>query len=215
MGHALSDDRDLSFQAARQQGSPPLPCPRPSHTSSPRIYLGVRLIPKGIEDFLDGHDLAGPPIHCLPHNAVGLWARWSACWAQGRPPVQPSPAQQAALRLLPALAPGREGVVRGYGSGQGPRSHGPLCLLQDPHPRVFQKRVMRSMAPGRRIRVEQRPVWGTSPLSHPASSLSANPVGTTFTIHQNLTSHYHLCCPSWSGSLVSPLSPVWITTLTS
>ena len=98
------------------------------------------------------------------------------------------------------MAPGKEG----------PHSCGLLRLLQQPPPPapVFQKMVMRSKAPGRnkvtkgRLRVEAKACSGhLSPLSHPASSLSANPVRSTSKLHQNLT----FCCPTWDSCL-SPIS---------
>lgn len=45
------------------------------------------------------------------------------------------------------------------------------------------------------------------PLCHiPSSGLSASPVGSTFRIHQNPTTSYHLCCP-YPGLSLSHLSP--------
>lgn len=49
-------------------GSPGPALPSPLATD----YLGIGLVLEGIEDFLDGHDLASPPVHRLPHDPIGL-----------------------------------------------------------------------------------------------------------------------------------------------
>lgn len=61
--------------------------PLPQLTTPPQrpsllTYLSICLVPKGIKDFLDSHYITSPPIHCLPHNAIGLvntGNTWSAC----------------------------------------------------------------------------------------------------------------------------------------
>lgn len=59
---------------------PPTPLhptpPHTPHTSFLLHYLSIYLVPKGIKDFLDGHNLASPPVHGLPHNAIGLGNTW-------------------------------------------------------------------------------------------------------------------------------------------
>ena len=72
------------------QGSGGPPCSPassfPTLLASLLTYLGVCLILEGIKDFLDGHDLASPPIHRLPHDAVG--PRRTVVSLQGTEPRQ-------------------------------------------------------------------------------------------------------------------------------
>lgn len=37
-----------------------------------RAYLCICPIPEGIKDLLHSHDLSRLPVHCFPHDAVGL-----------------------------------------------------------------------------------------------------------------------------------------------
>lgn len=83
-------------------GVSPRPCPLPSCTSS-LSYLGICLIPEGIKDLLDGHDLACPPVHCFPHDPIRLGRR--AVSLLPGPPTHRT-ALQTKL-LLPTVAAGR------------------------------------------------------------------------------------------------------------
>lgn len=87
-------------------GHPHTPALVLPHTSSPPSYLGIRLIPKGIKDFLDGHNLASPPIHRLPHDAIGLGRRVVSLLGPA-PSLAPQTAPADTRLLLPAVAPGR------------------------------------------------------------------------------------------------------------
>lgn len=61
------------LRAGPRRGAGPRPAlPSPLATLD---YLGICLVPEGIEDFLDGHDLASPPVHRLPHDPIGLGRR--------------------------------------------------------------------------------------------------------------------------------------------
>ena len=45
--------------------------PLPSYRHLPEGPLGVRPVPEGVKDLLDGHNGAALPVGGLPHHAVG------------------------------------------------------------------------------------------------------------------------------------------------
>lgn len=78
-----------AFQTQGSRGATPQPCLTLPHTAFLLTYLGIRLVLEGIKDFLEGHDLAGPLIHRLPHDALGLGRRAVSLLGIGPSPARP------------------------------------------------------------------------------------------------------------------------------
>lgn len=130
----------MGLPGNKTMGVSPQPAPRPFPHFVP--HLCIRLIPKGVKDFLDGHNLPGPPIHCLPHNAIGLGRRAVSLLRTSLPAHPPDcPADRLLLRIL-AVARGR-GVVRAVTLGKAPAAAG----CQDAS--IFWRRAMGSKGGGR------------------------------------------------------------------
>lgn len=155
----------IGLPGTKAMGNTHSPTPVLSHISS-LTNLGIRLIPKGVKDFLDGHNLPSPPIHCLPHNAVGLRRR-----AISLPPAsQPtSPPRSVPCRPAP---PSDSGCCEGQGNGEGCGSgQGPRCCRLPRVPSCFgggQMEARVGWGLGQELKPDLSPGTLTSLPLHPA-----------------------------------------------